>query len=68
MLTINLKKSLTRDEADTAIRSHLPELKAKEIRISPDGDAGRWWWGTCDDFEHDWSGYVHQDGRVEGPY
>lgn len=66
MLTINLKKSLTRIEAEEAVWKAIPELDGLELSMSDNGD-GTWWWGTID-YKHEWSGYVLATGQVSGPY
>ena len=71
MVKINLGAPvLTRERIEEIVRQNLPELKDVEFSTCRN-DTGEWWWGTGEDnenFEHDWSGYVHPDGRFEGPF
>jgi len=69
MLTINLGAPvLTKKRVEALVRERLPELKDVEFSVSRNS-TGEWWWGTeGSGFKHDWSGFVHPDGRVDGPY
>lgn len=69
MITINLETpELTKERVKEIVRQNVPELEKATLHVSKNS-SGEWHWctntSTC---RYDWSGFVHPDGRLEGPY